>query len=307
MLRHVVCLTWKPGTAAGDVEAVRAALVALPATIPEIRAYRVGTDLGLVEGNADFGVVADFDDADAWRIYQSHPEHVRIITELIRPHLAARTAVQFDVSAWFVAPLAWDHARRPSGHDPERDLGHPPGLHPGVLLAPLRRRRSGCGLPAAHLPRLHDWVDGYIARHFDQGSDLGKILDPTVDRLLLLVAVVALMVDGSVPVVLGVLVLVREVVVGGATLALAIAGARRIDVLWAGKAGTLAIMVAFPSLLIAHHTYATWHVIGLVVGWGFAIPAWSSATTRRSTTCRWPGRRSVRARLPAAAGMKVPG
>jgi cardiolipin synthase (CMP-forming) len=117
-----------------------------------------------------------------------------------------------------------------------------------------------------------DWIDGYIARHFDQGSELGKILDPTADRLLLLVAVVALMVDGSVPVVVGVLVLVREAVVGGATLALALAGARRIDVLWAGKAGTLAIMVAFPSLLIANHTYATWHVIGTVVGWGFLVP-----------------------------------
>src|SRR5689334_19518646 len=117
-----------------------------------------------------------------------------------------------------------------------------------------------------------DWVDGYIARRFDQGSELGKVLDPTADRLLLLVAVVALMVDGSVPVVVGVLVLVREAVVGGATLLLALAGARRIDVLWVGKAGTLAIMVAFPSLLLAHHTYATWHVVGLVVGWGFMIP-----------------------------------
>jgi cardiolipin synthase len=157
-----------------------------------------------------------------------------------------------------------------------------------------------------------DWVDGYIARHFDQGSDLGKILDPTADRLLLLVAVVALMIDGSVPVVLGVLVLARELVVGAATLALAIAGARRIDVLWAGKAGTLAIMVAFPSLLIAHHTYATWHVIGLVVGWGFAIPGLvlsyyaafnyvplARAALREGTAARRGG--------DEGAGMKVPG
>src|SRR5581483_11531363 len=117
-----------------------------------------------------------------------------------------------------------------------------------------------------------DWVDGYIARHFDQGSDLGKVLDPTADRLLLLTAVVALLADGSVPVPVGILVLVREAVVGGATLLLAIAGARRIDVLWVGKAGTLAIMVAFPSLLLAHHTYATWHVVGTVVGWVFLVP-----------------------------------
>src|SRR6476646_2579438 len=58
-----------------------------------------------------------------------------------------------------------------------------------------------------------DWVDGWIARHFDQGSDLGKVLDPVADRILLLVAAVALIVQGSVPLVVGVLVLAREAVV----------------------------------------------------------------------------------------------
>ena len=69
-----------------------------------------------------------------------------------------------------------------------------------------------------------DWVDGWIARRFDQGSDLGKVLDPVADRVLLLVAAVALLVDGSVPVVVGVLVLVRELVVSVAVLGLAAAG-----------------------------------------------------------------------------------
>ena len=94
-----------------------------------------------------------------------------------------------------------------------------------------------------------DWVDGYIARHFDQGSDLGKILDPTADRILLLVATLALVIDGAVPAWLGIAVLVREAVISIATLALAAAGARRIDVQWAGKAGTFALMFAFPGFL----------------------------------------------------------
>jgi len=94
-----------------------------------------------------------------------------------------------------------------------------------------------------------DWVDGYIARRFDQGSDLGKILDPTADRVLLLVATVALTVDGAVPTWLGVAVLVREAAISLATLALAAAGAARIDVQWAGKAGTFALMFAFPGFL----------------------------------------------------------
>jgi cardiolipin synthase len=97
-----------------------------------------------------------------------------------------------------------------------------------------------------------DWVDGWIARHYDQGSDLGKILDPTADRILLLTAGIALLIEGSLPVAVGVAVLLREVLVAGATLGLAAAGARRIDVRWAGKAGTLALMFALPGFLLVH-------------------------------------------------------
>jgi cardiolipin synthase len=95
-----------------------------------------------------------------------------------------------------------------------------------------------------------DWVDGWIARHFDQGSDLGKVLDPVADRVLLLTATLALLVDGSVPVWVGVAVLAREAVISIAVLALAAAGARRIDVQWVGKAGTLALMFALPGFLL---------------------------------------------------------
>ena len=58
-----------------------------------------------------------------------------------------------------------------------------------------------------------DWVDGYIARHFDQGSELGKVLDPTADRVLLVAAAVALLVE-DLPVAVDIviwIVLVREV------------------------------------------------------------------------------------------------
>jgi cardiolipin synthase len=95
-----------------------------------------------------------------------------------------------------------------------------------------------------------DWVDGWIARRFDQGSVVGKVLDPVADRILLLTAAVTLTVDGVVPTWVGVAVLVREAIVSAATLALAIAGAARIDVQWAGKAGTFALMFALPGFLL---------------------------------------------------------
>ena len=97
MLRHVVCLTWTEDATPEAVAAVEAALAELPARIPELRAYRFGGDAGLVSGNADFAVVADFDDADGWRRYMEHPAHQAVLVDRIRPILASRVAVQLQI------------------------------------------------------------------------------------------------------------------------------------------------------------------------------------------------------------------
>ena len=44
-----------------------------------------------------------------------------------------------------------------------------------------------------------DWVDGYLARRLGQVSEFGKKFDPTVDRLLFIVAIVAIIIDGAGP------------------------------------------------------------------------------------------------------------
>ena len=96
MIRHVVSLTWTADTTDADVAALRAALAQLPGQIPEMRSYTFGTDLGLVDGNADFAIVADFDDVEAWHRYQRHPAHQAVLNDRIRPILAARAAVQLE-------------------------------------------------------------------------------------------------------------------------------------------------------------------------------------------------------------------
>lgn len=95
MLHHVVTFDLKPDAPADQVEKIAAALNALAATLPEVRSLAVGADLGLREGNASFAVSATFDDVDAFRVYADHPEHVRVITELIGPSITARHPVQF--------------------------------------------------------------------------------------------------------------------------------------------------------------------------------------------------------------------
>ena len=126
-----------------------------------------------------------------------------------------------------------------------------------------------------------DFLDGYIARRFDQVSDLGKVLDPVADRLLFFVGAGGILIDGSVPVWFAVAVLIREALVAGATLALAALGAKRIDVTWYGKAGTFFLMISLPLFLGSKSTVGwadqveplAWlaGIPGLVLSWYAAL------------------------------------
>ena len=95
-LTHVALFTWKAGTTEQDVDRLCQGLAALPGLIPEIRAYRFGPDAGLNPGNADFAVVADFDDVDGYRVYAAHPAHRDVIDRLVTPLVERRTAVQLE-------------------------------------------------------------------------------------------------------------------------------------------------------------------------------------------------------------------
>jgi cardiolipin synthase len=118
-----------------------------------------------------------------------------------------------------------------------------------------------------------DWVDGYIARHFNQVSNLGKVLDPTADRILLGVGGIAIIMDGSIPRWLGIVALAREVVVGGAAIVLALKGARRIEVQLVGKAGNFLLMLAFPLFLASNPDGgAPWHEVARPLAWICAVP-----------------------------------
>ena len=111
-----------------------------------------------------------------------------------------------------------------------------------------------------------DWVDGQLARRLDQVTTLGKILDPTADRVLLVTAVIGILAVGAVPVPIAAIAIAREGLVAVAALTLAALGARRIDVTVIGKAGTFGLMCAFPFFL-AGHSNVSWHHLSLVLGW----------------------------------------
>jgi hypothetical protein len=96
MIRHVVLFRFQPEATAEQREALTAQLRALPAQIPELRAYHVGPDAGLNPGNFEFAVTADFDDVSDYRVYADHPVHQAVIADYVRPILAERVAVQYE-------------------------------------------------------------------------------------------------------------------------------------------------------------------------------------------------------------------
>lgn len=127
-----------------------------------------------------------------------------------------------------------------------------------------------------------DWIDGYIARRFDQVSELGKVLDPTADRLLFIVGIVAIVIDGSAPLWFCLAVVVREVLVGATMVICTLAfDMQRFDVTYWGKLATFLLMFTFPGFMLgatdfpAHQFFlaAAWimGVPGLVLSWYTAI------------------------------------
>ena len=95
---------------------------------------------------------------------------------------------------------------------------------------------------------LTDFVDGYIARHYNQVSDFGKFLDPLADKLLTIAAMVVFCEWGSFPAWALMIVLTREFAVSGLRM---VAGPKG-KVIAAGKSGkfkTASTMVGLCAMM----------------------------------------------------------
>lgn len=117
-----------------------------------------------------------------------------------------------------------------------------------------------------------DWVDGWVARRFNQQSNFGAIFDPSVDRCLFIVSVFAVMIDNSIPVWFCVAVLVREIIVSGAMSIATLFGMQRFAVNIWGKRYTFLLMFAVPLILLgkADGAGSQWVT---TAGWICGIPA----------------------------------
>lgn len=119
------------------------------------------------------------------------------------------------------------------------------------------------------LAGFSDWLDGVVARRFNQSSRLGAMLDPAADRLYILVTLVMLAWREIVPWWLVAVIVARDVLLAVLLPALARRGYGPLPVHFVGKAGTFALLYAFPLLLLAQWNGALGSVAH-AAGWAFA-------------------------------------
>ena len=97
MIRHVVVFTWSQAADAERRAATVEALRRLSQDVGGMASLVVADDAGLSDGNADTVLIADFPDVEAYHRYAQDPVHLAVIAEHVRPYLAARSAVQYEV------------------------------------------------------------------------------------------------------------------------------------------------------------------------------------------------------------------
>lgn len=95
-----------------------------------------------------------------------------------------------------------------------------------------------------------DWIDGFIARKFNQTSELGEVLDPIADRFAIVAALLGGMITGIVPWWFTVAILVREVIVVTMVARLAAKKRTKIKVRFLGKLATFLLYVLIALLFL---------------------------------------------------------
>ena len=115
-----------------------------------------------------------------------------------------------------------------------------------------------------------DYLDGKLARKYNQVTKIGALLDPVADRLYILAVVVGLGLREIIPWQLAIAIPLRDVLMFGLIPFLRTRGYSSLPVHFLGKAATASLLYAFPLLLLGDGT-GVFAQLAKVFGWAFTI------------------------------------
>ena len=132
-----------------------------------------------------------------------------------------------------------------------------------VFMALLLLGYNWAALAVFAVASLTDFVDGYIARNYNQTSDFGKFLDPLADKLLVTAAMLIFVQWGRMPAWAVMIVLAREFAVSGLRM-VAASGGLVLAAGWSGKVKTFSTMVGLCLMMVFSYTWLDWVVIAVI-------------------------------------------
>ena len=115
------------------------------------------------------------------------------------------------------------------------------------------------------LASITDFVDGYIARHYNQVTDFGKFMDPLADKVLVLTAMVYFCSVGVLPAWALVIVMAREFAVSGLRM-VAVDNGRVIAAAWSGKVKTFSTMICLCVMHLPIPAWLNWVCVVIIAG-----------------------------------------
>jgi CDP-diacylglycerol--glycerol-3-phosphate 3-phosphatidyltransferase/cardiolipin synthase len=124
-----------------------------------------------------------------------------------------------------------------------------------------------------------DWLDGYLARRWNQTTSFGAFLDPVADKLMVAAALIVLTEFGRIYALVALIIIGREITISALREWMAQLGqSKSVAVNMAGKVKTVAQLVAIPFLLFDDVLFGLFHTrpVGHVLIWIAAfITLWS--------------------------------
>ena len=141
---------------------------------------------------------------------------------------------------------------------------------PVFIYFALVREQDVIAITILAIAGITDYLDGKLARAWNQTSDLGAMLDPVADRIYILATLIVLYQREAINLWVILVLLFRDAVLALTTLVLKVRGLKLMEVTYLGKAATFNLLYAFPLLLLATHQSVAGE-IAFAIGWGFAL------------------------------------
>lgn len=141
---------------------------------------------------------------------------------------------------------------------------------PLFIWLALDQKSDGWAIFVLAIGGLTDYLDGKLARAWNQTTRFGELADPFIDRIYIVATLIVLSIRGAIPLWVILALLGRDLALAVMTLILTRKGQPPLQVTYLGKAATFNLLYAFPFLLLALND--SWYgTLAFIFGWSFTI------------------------------------